>query len=82
MQEQFGYPPLTDKVKEQILGLNAARLYKIKPQKKRCTISPDRLAQLQELQGGVRSASRSLRWYGPQTRRDFWTLLRREGLIG
>lgn len=81
MQEEFGYPPLTPEVKERILGLNAARLYRIKPQKKRCKISGDRLAQLQAERGGVRNAGRSLRWYGPQTRREFLTLLRREGRI-
>jgi hypothetical protein len=77
----FGYPPLTEKVKRQILGLNAARLYKVKPNKRRCTVPSDRLAALQGRLGGVRNARRSLRWYGPQTRRDILTLLRREGRV-
>jgi predicted TIM-barrel fold metal-dependent hydrolase len=81
MQQQFGYPPLTEKAKRQILGLNAARLYKVKPKRRRCTVPSDRLAALQEQLGGVRNARRSLRWYGPQRRRDVLTLLRREGRI-
>ncbi len=31
MQEEFGYPPLTDAVKERILGTNAAELYGVDP---------------------------------------------------
>jgi hypothetical protein len=53
----------------------------VKPEKKRCSVPGDRLAQLQEQLGGVRNARRSLRWYGPQTRRDVFSLLRREGRI-
>src|SRR5437867_1473547 len=78
MQEEFGYPALTEKDKEQILGGNAARLYHVKPNRVRCTIPSDRLAQAQEEQGGAR-AGRSLRWYGPQTRRQFFALLARGG---
>jgi uncharacterized protein len=78
MQEQFGYPPLTDGAKRRILGENAARLYKIKRGAERCSIPEDQLDQLQIAQGGAR-AGRSLRWYGPQTRREFFTMLRRSG---
>jgi hypothetical protein len=74
---QFGYPPLTERAKRRILGLNAARLYGVKPRARRCTVPADRLAQLQEAKGGARLA-RSLRWYGPQTRRDLLALLRRD----
>jgi predicted TIM-barrel fold metal-dependent hydrolase len=76
MQEQFGYPPLTDKVKRRILGLNAARLYGVKPNHQRCKISDSQIQQLQEAQGGMR-AGRSLRWYGPQTRREFLAMFGR-----
>ncbi len=90
MQEQFGYPPLTDKAKRLILGENAARLYGIKKKQKRCTIPldslealetarvGDRLDEMQTAQGGAREG-RSLRWYGPQTRREFFAMLRRGG---
>jgi predicted TIM-barrel fold metal-dependent hydrolase len=77
MQEEFGYPALTEKVKKRILGLNAARLYGIKPRADRCSIPPDRIGELQAAVGGFR-ADRSLRTYGPRTRRDFLALLRRD----
>jgi hypothetical protein len=80
LQEQFGYPPLTDKVKKRILGENAARLYKVKRNQERCTVpasSVDLLAQAQAAQGGAREG-RSLRALGPQTRRGFLALMRNE----
>ncbi|HEV7734741.1 MAG TPA: amidohydrolase family protein [Candidatus Binatia bacterium] len=78
MQAQFGYPPLTDKAKRRILGENAARLYGVKRGAERCSIPEDRLDQVQAAQGGPREG-RDLRWYGPQTRRDFFAMLRRNG---
>jgi predicted TIM-barrel fold metal-dependent hydrolase len=79
MQEEFGYPALTEKRKRQILGLNAAKLYGLKKRDRRglCTVPPDRLEQLQVAQGGFR-ANRSLRTYGPRTRREFLGLLERD----
>jgi predicted TIM-barrel fold metal-dependent hydrolase len=79
MQEEFGYPALTAKRKRQILGLNAARLYGLKKPDRTglCTVPPDRLTQLQTAQGGF-LANRSLRSYGPRTRREFLALLQRE----
>ena len=32
-QERYGYPALTDAVKNKILGLNAARVYEVDPQR-------------------------------------------------
>jgi uncharacterized protein len=78
MQEQFGYPALTEGAKRRILGENAAKLYKVKRGAQRCSIPEDKLDQLQLAQGGAR-AGRSLRWYGPQTRREFFSMLRRSG---
>jgi hypothetical protein len=77
LQEQFGYPALTDRVKRRILGENAARLYGVKLKEERCSVPADRLAQLQVAQGGPR-AGRDLRPLGPQTRRGFLALLRGE----
>ena len=77
MQEQFGYPPLTEKVRRRIFGLNAARLYGVKPKARRCTIPPDRLTQAQMEQGGPRP-NRRLVAYGPRTRREFFAMLRAE----
>jgi predicted TIM-barrel fold metal-dependent hydrolase len=81
MQQQFGYPALTEHTKHLIFGLNAARLYGVRPRAQRCTIPTDRLAALQDEQGGPR-AGRSLRWYGPQTRRGFLSMLRLERQLG
>ena len=77
LQEQFGYPALTDKIKKRILGENAARLYGVKKREERCTVPADKLQQLQIAQGGPR-AGRDLRPLGPQTRRGFLALLRGE----
>ena len=77
LQEQFGYPALTDKMKKRILGENAARLYKVKRKAERCNVPADRLQQLQLAQGGPH-AGRDLRPGGPQTRRGFLKLLRGE----
>lgn len=42
--ERYGYPQLTSTAKEKILGLNAARLYGMDPEKVRATTSNDDLA--------------------------------------
>jgi hypothetical protein len=39
--EERGYPEITDEIKAQIFGLNAARLYGINVDEVRCTIPPD-----------------------------------------
>ncbi len=79
MQEQFGYPPLTPRAKRRILGLNAARLYGIDPRARRCTV--DAVDRMRAEQGGFR-AGRSLRAYGPRTRREFLALLARGARLG
>ena len=73
MQEERGYPALTEKRKERILGLNAAKLYGVKPRAELCKVPADRIAQMQTALGGFR-ADRSLRTYGPRTRREFLAL--------
>ena len=75
MQEEFGYPPLDARAKRQILGLNAARLYRIPASQRRCTIDPDALTSARDALGG-RDAARTHLAYGPRTRRDFLRLLR------
>lgn len=44
LQEQFGYPALTDDIKRKVFGLNAARLFGIDPAAKRCALASDPLA--------------------------------------
>jgi predicted TIM-barrel fold metal-dependent hydrolase len=46
--EKYKYPELTDAIKDQILGLNAARLYGIDPKAKRQAIKADKLTRLRE----------------------------------
>jgi predicted TIM-barrel fold metal-dependent hydrolase len=48
LMEKYKYPELTDEVKNQILGLNAAKLFGVKPKAKRKAIKADRLTQLRE----------------------------------
>ena len=81
MQQQFGYPPLTDATKRRILGLNAAKLYGVNPKAPRCTVPVDQIQQMQVAQGGPR-AGRSLQVYGPQTRRDFLRVFGVNGAMG
>lgn len=45
IREQEGYPDLTMPIKRKILGLNAAKLFNVDPEKKRCGIEVGALAQ-------------------------------------
>src|SRR5437899_12666445 len=46
--EKYKYPQLTDAVKNQIFGLNAARLYEFDPAEKRQAIKADKLSMLRD----------------------------------
>jgi predicted TIM-barrel fold metal-dependent hydrolase len=46
--EKHGYPQLTDEVKNQIFGLNAARLYGLDPKERRGAIKADKLSLLRD----------------------------------
>jgi uncharacterized protein len=48
LSEKHGYPQLTDPIKNQILGLNAARLFGINPEEARKAIKTDKLSLLRE----------------------------------
>jgi predicted TIM-barrel fold metal-dependent hydrolase len=48
LMKEFKYPELTDAVKDQILGLNAAKLFGIDPKKAYKAIKTDKLTQLRE----------------------------------
>ncbi len=76
MQENFGYPPLTDAAKAQIFGLNAARLYRVDVNETRNAIDADNIARIREDLGGVEN-SRTHFVYGPKTRREFLHYLAR-----
>jgi uncharacterized protein len=49
-QEVYGYPDLTDAVKAQVLGLNAAELFGLDPQATRCALAADMLAESRPVQ--------------------------------
>lgn len=72
MIEEFGYPQITEDIKRQIFGLNAARLYKLDPEEVRCTLPGDQLAAVKLAYDDIRYPS--LRTYGPKTRREFMNL--------
>jgi hypothetical protein len=46
--EKHKYPALTDEIKNQILGLNAAKQFGIDPKEKRKAIKADKLSQLRQ----------------------------------
>jgi hypothetical protein len=48
LQERHGYPALPRRVKAKILGLNAARLYRIPPVSPRCDFTRRELARIRE----------------------------------
>lgn len=77
MQAEFGYPPLDERTKRQILGINAARLYRIPVSETRCSIELDQLSSLRRELGGPEPTRTHLA-YGPRTRRDFLRLLARD----
>ncbi len=78
MQEQFGYPALTDSIKARIFGKNAAKLYGIKPRERRCQIDADALSQIrtEQRQAGV---GRSHIVYGPRTAEQYARLRAHNG---
>ena len=73
LKDEFGYPDITDDMKAQIFGLNAARLYKLDPEEVRCTLPNDQLAQARAMYLDEQPVP-SLRTYGPKTRREFLNL--------
>jgi len=76
MQEEYGYPALTEEIRTKILGLNAAGVYGIDIEETRCAIDADDIA----LAKGAIDADPSLarpshRRVGPQSRREFLAYL-------
>ena len=46
--DKYKYPELTDEIKDQIFGLNAAKLFGVDPKEKRQAIKADRLTRIKE----------------------------------
>ena len=77
MQETYGYPPLTDRAREKILGLNAASIYGVDVEATRCAIEDDDFARAKLAMEEDESLRRpSYRKAGPQSRREFLNYLK------
>lgn len=77
-QEMYGYPELTPAIKRKIFGLNAAKFYRIDPEKARCKMDSSQFASMKRQLDGELGARR---WtvkppLGPTTRREFLNLTR------
>ncbi len=81
LQDEFGYPEITDEIKAKIFGLNSAGLYGVDVEEARCTIPGDTISQVKADNAELAILEPSLRTYGPKTRREFLRLKRREGII-
>jgi hypothetical protein len=75
-QETYGYPALTDDVKQKILGLNAARLYGVDPFSATCQFDPADIAAARAALPARPAA------FGPRTAAAVRTLAREHGWIG
>lgn len=75
LQEQHGYPALTDAIKARIFGLNNARIYGIDPAAVLKAVTEDGLSKAKTLlkAGEIPYRNCSL---GPRTRREFFAMLR------
>lgn len=75
LQEQFGYPALTDEAKAKILGLNNAAIYGVDPGAVLKAVTGDSLERAKVLMksGEIPYQNCSL---GPRTRREFFAMLR------
>jgi hypothetical protein len=71
-QDRFGYPALTAERKRKIFGLNAARVYDLKPEAMRAKLARDRV---QKSKDEYRNhPDPSFLTYGPRNRREFLLL--------
>jgi uncharacterized protein len=77
LQEQHGYPALTDALKRRILGLNGAALHGVDPDEVRCTLADGGLARWRrELPADRPTGPRA---FGPRNRRELAALWARHG---
>ena len=83
-QERYGYPALTQEIKEKVLGRNAARIYGIDPDEVRCTLGTN---QLEAAKNELNGTFGDRRWAfeqpgGPRSRREFLSLQKWRKFIG
>ena len=65
LTKQFGWAPLTNQVKRQIFGLNAARVYGVNPDAKRNPMPSDyieKLRQMYKQSGAVTPSNTQYGW--------------------
>ncbi len=74
-QERFGYPALTPAIKRKILGLNSARIYRVKPVRPKCQFTA---ADVQRAREAIPVANRT---YGPSTAAELRTLIQAHGPV-
>ncbi len=73
-QQTYGYPPITQAIKNKIFGLNAAKIYRVDPTAARCKADANTFAmmkrQLDEEIGPRRWTIKEPQ--GPRTLKEFW----------
>jgi uncharacterized protein len=77
-QERFGYPALTDELKQKVFGLNAAALFGIDPHATRCAFTSDPLTTMQGDAAGLHDEGVLESPYlarGPLSRREIFDWL-------
>lgn len=84
LQEQYGYPELTPAIKAKVFGLNAAKIYGVDVEARRCAVPSCPTTQIKK-QFDDELGSR--RWTavqprGPRTRREFIALARMNRALG
>ena len=73
-QERYGYPALTPALKRKVFGLNAARVYGLKPDAMRRKLAKDRVQKRKAEY--LNDPQPSFATYGPRNRQEFLALLR------
>ena len=85
LRQTYGYPEITDEIRRKILGLNAAPLYGVDPERERCVFDGD---MVDNLRMSYLDDPRSVpmphpdRYVGPRTRREFFAFVKNEKRLG
>ena len=84
MQDDYGYPAMTDAIRRKIFGLNAAEVYGVDVNAVRCVVADDfveelRMARADDPQSVPIPTEKR---FGPRTRREFAAFLRWEAACG
>ena len=74
LQERYGYPEMTPRLRAKVFGLNATKPYRIDADEVRLRAGGDSIARRRSNYLGERDPS--FLTYGPKTRREFLTLMK------